>query len=136
MPNSTMRVAQPSGTVYWIDSLGLYHNNSGPAVVYSNGSKEWYIQGTLHRMDGPAIERVHGPDEWLLNGKRHRLGGPAVESKCYKWCPDQYWVHGRNFTEDEYYRFVDQLTGEMFTPPGKKLAYGQINSSDSNPYRH
>jgi hypothetical protein len=25
---------------------GLYHNENGPAIVYSNGYKEWYLNGT------------------------------------------------------------------------------------------
>jgi hypothetical protein len=35
--------------------------------TYSNGDKEWYLDGRLHRIDGPAIERANGHKEWWLD---------------------------------------------------------------------
>ena len=46
---------------------GQYHRIDGPAVEYSNGSKEWYINGKRHREDGPAIEWNDGDKSWYLN---------------------------------------------------------------------
>ena len=46
---------------------------------YSNGRKEWLLNGILHRTDGPAIEYSTGTKEWWVNGKRHRTDGPAIE---------------------------------------------------------
>ena len=37
--------------------------------TYSNGDKEWYLNGKLHREDGPAVEYANGTKHWLLNGK-------------------------------------------------------------------
>jgi hypothetical protein len=48
---------------------------------YSNGDKEWYLNGQLHRDDGPAFESIYGDKWWYLNGKKHRDDGPAVELK-------------------------------------------------------
>jgi hypothetical protein len=33
------------------------------------GTKIWYLNGELHREDGPAIEYTKGDKEWWLNGK-------------------------------------------------------------------
>lgn len=76
--------------------------------------------GNLHCSDGPAIRIYGGADYWYKHGKVHRLGGPAVVQ------PDgicTYWVNNRRFTEEEFYRYVDQDTGEVLAPPGKKLTY-------------
>lgn len=82
---------------------------------------EWRnARGNLHREDGPAIKYNMGIDLWYKNGLRHRLGGPAIE------CVDgenHFYVNGRHFTEDEFYKYVDQETGEVFIPPGKKLEH-------------
>ena len=36
---------------------------------YSDGTKEWYLNGKRHRKDGPAYEGADGTKEWYLNGK-------------------------------------------------------------------
>jgi len=33
-----------------------FHREDGPAVEYSNGTKEYWLHGKRHRLDGPAIE--------------------------------------------------------------------------------
>ena len=66
--------------------------------VYSDGTKEWYLNGELHREDGPAIELSNGTKEWYLNGKRHREDGPAIE-----W-PDgtkQWYINGKRQLREE-----------------------------------
>lgn len=57
---------------------GEYHRDeidpetglSLPAIEYSSGTKEWYINGKCHRFDGPAIEYEDGDKEWFLDGKQ------------------------------------------------------------------
>ena len=65
------------------NSIGIIyvelHRLDGPAVLFENGSKEWWVDGKLHRISGPAIEWVNGTKEWWVNGKRHRIGGPSIE---------------------------------------------------------
>ena len=56
---------------------GLRHREDGPAVIYSNGTQEWYFNGKLHREDGPAVISK-SYDAWYINGKKHRENGPAV----------------------------------------------------------
>ena len=53
--------------------------NKPKCKTYSNGTKEWYLNGKLHREDGPAVERASGTKQWLLNGSLHREDGPALE---------------------------------------------------------
>ena len=36
---------------------------------YSDGTKEWYLNGKRHRKDGPAYEYANGTKGWYLNGK-------------------------------------------------------------------
>ncbi len=97
---------------YLVD--GLHHCESGPAVLHSNGTKEWHKHGKPHRIGGPAIETVrgskywyvdgvlHNPDGpaeidsagtrfWYIRGKRHRIGNPAVVFKNHT---AEYWVNG------------------------------------------
>ena len=51
-------------------AMEILHREDGPAVEWSNGSKEWYINGKLHREDGPAMESSSGfHDSWYINGK-------------------------------------------------------------------
>ena len=52
-------------------SNGLLHRLDGPAVVRSNGSKEWYKEGKLHRLDGAAIENPHSNKAFFINGKMY-----------------------------------------------------------------
>ena len=49
--------------------MTILHREDGPAVVYPNGSKWWYLNGKLHREDGPAIEWSNGEKCWYLNGE-------------------------------------------------------------------
>ena len=55
------------------------HRLDGPAVEYTDGSKEYYVYGKLHRLDGPAREWSDGQKEYYVEGKLHRLDGPAIE---------------------------------------------------------
>jgi len=55
------------------------HREDGPAVIHTDGSKEWYIEGKRHRIDGPACEWSNGTKSWYVEGKYHRVDGPAVE---------------------------------------------------------
>lgn len=50
---------------------GLLHREDGPAVIWNDGEKEWYINGERHREDGPAIIYANGIKEWYLDGRRY-----------------------------------------------------------------
>ena len=74
------------GTKEWLLN-GKIHREDGPAIEDANGSKHWYLNGKRHREDDPAIEYASGTKEWRLNGKIHREDGPAVEYVN----GDKYW---------------------------------------------
>lgn len=57
-------------TVYHLD--GRYHRIDGPAVLYDDGSQEWYQHGEIHREDGPAIiDEGLGDVSWWLNDQKY-----------------------------------------------------------------
>ena len=69
-------------------------------TVYDNGNKSWELpNGKFHREDGPAVEYSNGSKQWWLNGLRHRENGPAVE-----WGDgDKVWyLNDILHTEQEY----------------------------------
>ena len=67
--------------------------------VWSDGTKEWYLNGKLHREDGPAIEYADGSKEWWLNGDLHREDGPAIEDADGT---KEWWLNGEEYTEEEF----------------------------------
>ena len=75
------------------------HREDGPAIEYSNGSKEWYLNDNLHREDGPAAEYADGTKYWYIKGKRHRENGPASE---YADGTKFWYLDGKELTEKEF----------------------------------
>lgn len=57
------------GIFYWKN--GLQHCENGPAEYIFNKHKAWFINGKLHRLDGPAIEWSDGRVEYYINGKHY-----------------------------------------------------------------
>ena len=89
------------GTIRYKNNWGELHREDGPAVEYTNGFKEWWINGKYHREDGPAVETKTGFKEWFINGLHHREDGPAVE-----WSDGekQYWLNGYVFNKSDWER--------------------------------
>jgi len=48
-------------------AMKIRHRLDGPAVEYSNGSKEWRVNDKRHRLDGPAVEYSNGSKVWSVN---------------------------------------------------------------------
>ena len=55
----------------WELPNGDLHREDGPAVIYSNGDKEWFLNGKRHREDGPASIEINGDKEWWLNNEEY-----------------------------------------------------------------
>jgi len=75
------KIMDQHGRVIYRDELGRPHrDNDQPAVIYSNGGKEWWINGERHRdNDQPAVIYSNGDKIWYKDGKRHRDNDkPAV----------------------------------------------------------
>lgn len=91
----------------WCNEEGLLHRLDGPAIEYTSGTKEWWVNGELHREDGAAIEYASGTKCWCVNDKRHRIDGPAIE-----WSDGgrkEWWIEGTQYTETQFNKKVKQL---------------------------
>jgi len=71
--NDLPAVIDSDGTQEWfIDGL-LHRDNDQPAAIFSTGNKAWYQHGKLHRdNDLPAVIEVDGTQKWYQHGKLHR----------------------------------------------------------------
>ena len=67
MPNYIVEV-DSNGTQIWKNDKGGRHREDGPAVICSDGTQYWYINGKLHREDGPARIYSDGEQYWYING--------------------------------------------------------------------
>ena len=76
------------GNKYFRNVNGRLH------VEYTDGTKEWWVNGQLHRIDGPAYEDAYGYKEWRINDKIHRLDGPAIEESdgTKEWYIDSWEI--------------------------------------------
>ena len=53
-----------------INSNGKLHRDDGPALINSDGDKEWYYHGKRHRENGPALIHPDGTQRWFLYDKK------------------------------------------------------------------
>ncbi len=87
----------------WFNKDGDRHRIGGPAVEWTDGSKEWWLNGKWHREDGPAIEYANGYKEYYINGKMHREDGPAIENADGR---KEWYIKGERYTEAEYHNLM------------------------------
>lgn len=73
--------------IAYVDEMGQFHREDGPAIEYPNGTKYWFCHGKRHRVGGPAVEYHYGDKSWYQNGLLHREDGPAKvwKNKNYEW---------------------------------------------------
>jgi len=90
----------------WHREDGKLHREDGPAMVYENGTKAWFINGQLHRTDGPAIEYADGAKYWYQSGKLHRKDGPACITSLGT---EAWWLYGKRYTKTTH-RKLTRLT--------------------------
>jgi hypothetical protein len=113
------------------DEHGELHRDDGPALIWSDGTQEWWQHGERHRDDGPALIRSDGMQVWYQHGEQHRDGGPAITELggAQYWCQHgerhrndgpaeiwpggtQHWYwHGKQVTEEEHARLREQSGG-------------------------
>ena len=54
-----------NGNKIWKNLQGLWHNENGPAVIWHDGGRSWFINGKNHRENGPSnIE--NGGNAWFI----------------------------------------------------------------------
>ena len=61
-----------------LDEDGFLHCDDGPAVIYDDGTEEWYKHGVPHRIGGPAYISST-LKVWFNDGLIHNEDGPASE---------------------------------------------------------
>ena len=103
------------GDKFWYNDKGQYHREKGPAIIYQNGDKKWYLNGKRHRKDGPAVELKNGYKSWHINGERHREDGPAIE---YSGKLKAWYLNGKKYTKLE---FVQKQMSETLSKFGYKF---------------
>lgn len=66
--------------------------------------KRIYKDLNLHSETRPAIIWSDGTGEWFSKGKRHRIGGPAVDhpENNSENNLNQYWIQGRQYNKKQY----------------------------------
>jgi len=57
------------GTQVWRVNRTSYHRLDGPAIIWANGTQEWWVNDLRHRTSGPAIIWANGTQSWYVNGK-------------------------------------------------------------------
>jgi len=55
------------GTKRWYNDNIKLHRLDGPAVIWADSDREWYVNGQLHREDGPAREWSNGRRSYYIN---------------------------------------------------------------------
>jgi hypothetical protein len=86
--NDEPAIIHSDGTKEWYKDDKLHRDNDEPAIIYSDGTKEWYKDGKRHRdNDEPVFIHSDGSKEWYKDGKRHRDNDePAViNSDVYRY---------------------------------------------------
>jgi len=86
------------------NSFGKLHNEKGPAVVYDDGTKEWWYDGKRHRLDEPAVIESNGCKEWWFFGLRHREDGPAI---IYPDGGEEWWYKNEIHRDNDLPAIVD-----------------------------
>ena len=103
--NFTGIIEYSNGAKEWFVD-GKRHRTDDPACEYSDGSKHWFVDGKQHRTDGPASEYSNGSKHWYVDGKLRRTDGPASEYSN----GSKYWfVDGKQVTKEQH----DLLFGIM-----------------------
>ena len=128
----------------WYDfETGKLHNESGPAIVWSDGDTEYYIHGKRHNESGPAIVRPSGSKSYYIHGKLHNESGPAI---VYPDGYKAYYIHGERHNEfgpaivrsdgsKAYYLHDKKLTESEFLARNKTSCEDKTIVVDGHTYR-
>ena len=94
------------GNRRYYNSTGILHRDGEPAVVHTNGHKEWWQNGQRHRVDGPAVECTcgGGGKYRYQNGLLHREDGSAIERNDGT---KAWFINGCLMTETEFNQAVN-----------------------------
>jgi hypothetical protein len=92
---------------------GKLHNENGPAVEFSDGTRVWYIHDLCHREERdpetglilPAVEWSDGSRDWYYYGKTHRneidpKTGLSLPAMTFLDGSKYWYIHGVRHCED------------------------------------
>jgi hypothetical protein len=97
------RPATKKWSIYYYDSSEERHNDHGPSIIHSSGTKIWFIHGKIHREDGPALMTSRS-EIWYYQGMIHRLNGPAEDSKeINELC---YYIWDKQYSKKHYNKII------------------------------
>lgn len=99
------------------------HREDGPALIWPNGSEQWYFNGACHRIGAPAYhDPKTGAEMWYVDGKLHRLDGPA---QIWPYHVEIEWhIKGEQYTFEEWCSVLHKTDEEITMI---KLQYGGID---------
>jgi hypothetical protein len=122
----------------WFDRRGKIHREGDlPAIIWDDGTQEWYRHGDLHREnDKPAIVESNGTKMWYIFGKKNRHNDkPSVEwsNGDKEWYYEdlldreedlpaivrangtrEWWRNGKRHREDDLPAIIDEYGGKMW----------------------
>lgn len=103
---------------FHLDLDNNLHCDDGPAVLYHDGGREWWIHGQKHREGGPAVVHPAGGEEWWWKGGKHRMHAPAYTNGHHV----EWWFHSALHRED----------GPAIITTDREvwMIYGQIHRED------
>ena len=90
-------------SIYYFDASGERHNEHGPSIIHSSGTKIWFIHGKIHRENGPALMTSLG-EIWYYQGMIHRLNGPAIINKENN--NQSYYIYDIEYSKKYYNKIM------------------------------
>lgn len=73
-----MKAVLDDGTRVWANSEGEQHRDAAPAVIYNDGSEEWWSHGQLHREDDPAGTVPSLGEYWYQHNELYKRNVPGL----------------------------------------------------------
>lgn len=102
------RIIKEDGTIYYIKAGTnpedlILHNEEGPAVIYTSGTKVWCKEGKITPPDESSYSVIdnNGTKMWLHDTILHRIDGPAIE---YDNGDKVYYYKGVEYEDKRSYR--------------------------------
>lgn len=83
MSNKIHQITYKSRTEFRVN--GKLHREDGPAVIWNDGTENWYQNGRLHREDGPARTWYDGSTTWYIDGVPQSEPGPQIVKDIHEY---------------------------------------------------
>ena len=90
----------------------MFHNEDGPAIIYTNGILEYWINDKLHREDGPAVIYPDGEVEYWINDEFkdvYRPGFGCFNPKSREEALERLNSKDRPYCREMYLSDIDKM---------------------------